>query len=414
MSITESPAEDAVALLDQVIDLLAKVHTAPLWKLGNTATLDLLRRYQTAAAMLAGGRLRAVAEVDTRGAALGVGASSTAGWLRGHCGQRPGQARVAVALAEALTRRYPETLEQLSGGVVSEDASRVITSVLDEVPAGVDAATIEAAEGDLLAHARTHDPGRLARIGAHLLYVLDPDGANALAAEEARMFARREVHLNRTDAGWWRLRGRLDPEAGAELHAALDALAKPTPSSVDGPDPRDAGQRRADALTRMVDLALTAPGMPSTGGHRPMVLITIPHATLLARPGAGPATFDDGTPLSGEAARRIACDTQLLPMVLGGQSQPLDVGRARYTPTTAQRLAVLTRQQHTCGTPHCGNQPRHIHHITHWADGGRTNLDNLVALCGHCHRLIHGANSPWTITPQPGGNPTFTPHGPAP
>ncbi len=36
-------------------------------------------------------------------------------------------------------------------------------------------------------------------------------------------------------------------------------------------------------------------------------------------------------------------------------------------------------------------------------------MNNLVALCGHCHRLIHTANSPWTITPTPGGNPTFTP-----
>ena len=414
MSITESPAEDAVALLDQVIDLLAKVHTAPLWKLGNTATLDLLRRYQAAAAMLAAGRSKAIAEVDTRGAAVEVGASSTAGWLGGHCGQRPGQARAAVALAQALTTRYPHTLEQLAAGQVSEDAARVIAGTLDQVPAGVDAATVDAAEADLLAHARSHDPGRLARIGGYLLYVLDPDGAKALAAEEARMFDRRQVHLHRTDRGWWRLRGRLDPEAGAELHAALDALAAPTPSSVAGPDPRDAGQRRADALTRLVDLALTAPGMPSTGGHRPMVLITIPHATLLARPGAGPATFEDGTALSAEAARRIACDTQHLPIVLGGQSQPLDLGRARYTPTPTQRLAVLTRQQHTCGTPHCPNQPRHIHHIRHWADGGPTNLDNLVALCGHCHRLTHRPNTPWTITPTPGGNPTYTPTGPAP
>ena len=414
MSITESPAEDAVALLDQVIDLLGKVHTAPLWKLGNTATLELLRRYQTAASMLAGGRLRAVAEVDSRGAALGVGASSTAGWLRGHCGDRPGTARAVVALAEALTRRYPDTLERLCEGLVSEEAARVIAGTLDEVPAGVDAATMAAAEADLLAHARSHDPGRLARIGAHLLYVLDPDGAKALAAEEARMFTRRHVHLNRTDQGWWRLRGRLDPEAGAELAVALDTLAKPIPSSADGPDPRDAGQRRADALTQMVDLALAAPGMPTAGGHRPMVLVTIPYPTLLDRPGAGPATFDDGTPLSAQAARRIACDTQLLPIVLGAASQPLDVGRARYTPSTAQRLAVLARQQHTCGTPHCHNQPRHIHHIKHWADGGPTDIDNLVALCGHCHRLIHTPHSPWTITPTPGGNPTFTPHGPAP
>ena len=413
MSISPLPQAAPLRVLAEVDALLDQANAAPLWPMSNVDTLELVRVVSGVQAKVAGLRLRAVAEVDSRAAALGAGASSTAGWLRGHCGQRPGAARAAVALAEALTRRYPDTLERLCEGLVSEEAARVIAGTLDEVPAGVDAATMAAAEADLLAHARSHDPGRLARIGAHLLYVLDPDGAKALAAEEARMFTRRHVHLNRTDQGWWRLRGRLDPEAGAE-HAALDTLAKPTPGTAEGRDPRDAGQRRADALTQIVDLALAAPGMPTAGGHRPMVLVTIPYPTVLDRPGAGPATFDDGTPLSAQAARRIACDTQLLPIVLGAASQPLDVGRARYTPSTAQRLAVLTRQQHTCGTPHCHNQPRHIHHIKHWADGGPTDIDNLVALCGHCHRLIHTPHSPWTITPQPGGNPTFTPHGPAP
>jgi hypothetical protein len=96
-----------------------------------------------------------------------------------------------------------------------------------------------------------------------------------------------------------------------------------------------------------------------------------------------------------EAARPIACDTQHLPIVLGADSQPLDLDRARYTPTTTQRLAVLTRQQHTCGTPHCGNQPRHIHHIWHWADGGPTNIDNLVQRKSDpCAPFVYGAQYP--------------------
>ena len=101
-------------------------------------------------------------------------------------------------------------------------------------------------------------------------------------------------------------------------------------------------------------------------------------------------------------------------MVLGSESQPLDAGRTTYTPTATQRRAVMVRDQHKCRTPHCGNTPRHVHHIWHWIDGGPTDIDNLVALCGHCHRLIHSTNNPWTITPVPGGPPAFTRTGPAP
>ena len=75
---------------------------------------------------------------------------------------------------------------------------------------------------------------------------------------------------------------------------------------------------------------------------------------------------------------------------------------------------MLVRDHYRCQTPHCGNHPRHIHHIRHWADGGPTDLDNLVALCGHCHRYIHSNGNTWTITPVPGGTPLFTRTGPAP
>src|SRR5450755_2110313 len=113
MSISSLPLAAPLGVLAEVDALLDEANGAPLWPLSNADTLELVAVATRVQAKVAAVRLRAVAEVDTRGAALGVGASSTAGWLRGHCGQRPGQARAAVALAEALTRRYPQTLEQL-------------------------------------------------------------------------------------------------------------------------------------------------------------------------------------------------------------------------------------------------------------------------------------------------------------
>ncbi len=101
-------------------------------------------------------------------------------------------------------------------------------------------------------------------------------------------------------------------------------------------------------------------------------------------------------------------------MVLGSDSQPLDLGRTSYAPTAGLRKAVLLRDRHRCRTPGCGAKPRHIHHIVHWAHGGLTDLDNLVALCGYCHRSIHAGTSPWTVTAVEGGRPEFRRVGPAP
>lgn len=92
----------------------------------------------------------------------------------------------------------------------------------------------------------------------------------------------------------------------------------------------------------------------------------------------------------------------------------MDLGRTASTPTAGPRKAVLIRDGNQCAPPGCGQKPRHIHHIWHWADGGPTTLDNLVALCGHCHRAIHNGQSPWTITPSKGQRPHFTRDGPGP
>ena len=81
-------------------------------------------------------------------------------------------------------------------------------------------------------------------------------------------------------------------------------------------------------------------------------------------------------PLSRAAARRLACDAELTPITLDEHLVPLDVGRSTYTVTGELRRA-LTARDHGCAFPGCGRPPGwcHAHHITHWADGGPTALD---------------------------------------
>ncbi|GAB3111495.1 hypothetical protein GCM10027055_12190 [Janibacter alkaliphilus] len=99
---------------------------------------------------------------------------------------------------------------------------------------------------------------------------------------------------------------------------------------------------------------------------------------------------DAGEDISAGQTRRLACGAGIVPAVLDGDSQPVDLGTTRRLFTDAQRLALTTRYD-SCATDGC-DRPfawTEIHHLTPWQRGGPTDLDNAIPLCGHHHRLIH-------------------------
>jgi 5-methylcytosine-specific restriction protein A len=99
----------------------------------------------------------------------------------------------------------------------------------------------------------------------------------------------------------------------------------------------------------------------------------------------------DVGPVTPETARRLACDAKVSRIITDGGSQPLDVGRSSKVIPPALRRAVIVRDG-GCRFPGCGRPPSwcDAHHILHWADGGRTALDNLLLLCRPHHRAVHG------------------------
>ena len=101
------------------------------------------------------------------------------------------------------------------------------------------------------------------------------------------------------------------------------------------------------------------------------------------------ATLEDGRRVSAETFRRIACDTGLVAVRTDDSGRVLDVGRKTRTIPPAIRRALLVRDRH-CRFPGC-THTRWLdsHHITHWAHGGETSLNNLVSLCPWHHRLVH-------------------------
>lgn len=116
---------------------------------------------------------------------------------------------------------------------------------------------------------------------------------------------------------------------------------------------------------------------PTDHGQRPRIVITIPLSDL--KDGLGEAVLDTGERLSVAAVRRLACDAELIPAVLGTHGEILDVGRAQRLVTAALWTALFLRDGH-CTFPGCHRLPHacDAHHIISWLVGGPTSLENLT------------------------------------
>jgi hypothetical protein len=128
--------------------------------------------------------------------------------------------------------------------------------------------------------------------------------------------------------------------------------------------------------------------------------VLIDHDTLLGDlEKAG--VLDAGERISPALARRLACEAGILPAVLGGDSQPLDLGRKRRLFTDYQRTALLIRDGGACQAEGCDRTTAlHAHHRRAWADGGTTDLNNAISLCHWHHMRAHDTAYDTTYLPN--------------
>ena len=117
---------------------------------------------------------------------------------------------------------------------------------------------------------------------------------------------------------------------------------------------------------------------------------------------AGPARchVEDGPAISVSTAQMIACTAALSWMTHGDAGAVLALGRRRRRPSSAIRRAARERDGGRCRFPGCESRRADLHHIQHWASGGRTDLDNLISLCRWHHKLVHDRG--YTIAAPPG------------
>ncbi|NYD34671.1 HNH endonuclease signature motif containing protein [Actinomycetospora corticicola] len=160
--------------------------------------------------------------------------------------------------------------------------------------------------------------------------------------------------------------------------------------------------------------------MSLPGRERVTLTVTLDYQTLrqqLTDASGALALLGDSTSIGPETARRLACDAEIIPVVLGSKGEVLDIGRKSRAATAGILRAVTLRDRH-CAFPGCRRKARttQLHHITHWAHGGQTEPDNLVCLCRYHHDLVHHAgwdvamidHLPW-FTPPAWLDPTRTP-----
>lgn len=304
-----------------------------------------------------------VAEFDRRQAWRIDGARSMAAWLATALNLGFGTASRMTETAEGLTD-LPAIAERLGEGRLSFDQTRELVRF---ATASSDEALADEAQR-LSVRELQHMARRAATVGAE---------------DET------DAHQQRRIRWWWdgsgrllHLDGLLPGADGVVVARALERLAENVPNdpATGHPDPPEA--RRADALIVMASQSLGADSDPD----RATVVVHV-DADALAT-GDGPAEIEAATTISNETARRLACDARWQ-LSADRDGKPVGIGRSdrRIPPWLARQLA---QRDQGCRFPGCGlRRWVHGHHIEHWIDGGQTNIDNLITLCGFHHRLVH-------------------------
>ena len=351
----------------------------------------------TAVTGLHGVLVRELRELHHDEACADVLGRSTKNWLVEEQGLSGPEAGRLMRLVRHLPDR-PVTEAAFHDTTISAAHAGAILTALATLPA----ALRDDVEPYLIERARWYPPEEIAGFLDELLQALGIDKRSDVQRE--RRHTSRGVDLAETLHGNRSLSGTLTPDVGAKLAAALDAAAGPA-----GPeDDRTPRQRRHDALGVLADTFL-AHTQPSFTGAPRTVIVTIDHDTLEGRLRESWFSTPFG-PLAPETMRRLACDAELIPMVLGGRSEVLDIGVADHEFTTAQRRAAYHRDGGRCVFPHCRNTCVELHHIKFRRHRGPTSLDNSAWLCAFHHWLVHEGN--WTLHRQPDGSYLWTsPHG---
>jgi hypothetical protein len=403
-------------------------------------------------------------EADDRSMRNRTRAPSTERWLTDRF--RISRAEAAMRMRQARqVARQPTVAAALAAGAVTVEQAAVAATALDRIDAlpGIEAEDRDTAARLLVEQAAALGPRELARAGQEILERLtctpsedDPADEEALRREQERAEAkaqageRNALTVSKRPDGRFHGRFDLGPLGGVALVAWLRRSDRPVPGSDGFEDLRSRDERRGDALVETLTAACCqrfvpegaaagpppAPLLPPfdcageldeatltdpldedvhdgsgnrSGRISPVAVLTVTVTLAELRAGlAGAGTLDTGATVSAATLRQLACDALVVPAVMGGPSQVLDLGRATRHWSIPQRRVIRLRDRF-CAAPGCDRPPQacQVHHNSTWEDGGPTDIRNGALLCEFHHRMVHRQG--WTVRLAANGYPEFIP-----
>ncbi len=344
--------------------------------------------------------------------------------------------------------RHQVLAAALSSAAVPSRSATVISMALDQIRHHADPDTAGQMERSLTRTALESDPDFVHRMAKRWVDAIDQDGTEP-SEEELRH--RQGAFIRKPRHGLHHLEIFATAEQFETLATAMNTAANPrlqhhTGTGTDGAQGTDSGdtdpggdsnsdsahpgldrrsrpQKLLDGLVGACGIALATGELPANGGLRPQVMVTIDYQDLLnrlqhhtpatpnpgttnpgtpnpgttnpsttnpgaanPRPGTGTSTFHG--PIHPTAIRKIACDADIIPVLLGSEGRVLDIGRTTRIFPPHIRKAIIARDQ-GCTFPDCTIPAPwcEAHHITYWTNGGTTSTDNGTLLCELCrHR----------------------------
>lgn len=417
-------------LLEITADLVARLDAVPALKLEADETVtsllaalgDVRRAVDSLGAELAAevARRSEVAETSLarrlgeRSPAIAVARLAGVDPLEAHDWCSAGAASTArmSMTGELLPPRYEATAAALTEAVLNPRAVRTIVGALDTVAQRATLSDVADVERILLEFAPRLTARELSKLRRDVIDRFDPDGAEP---REDELRARSGITVIRGRDGLVTWIVKMHPEAAGFLTAAVDARTAPrralafvetTELQAGVVDERPLAQRRLDALAAIARESLAHDNGRLAGTAVTMNVVMTLESLMT---GLGVAHIEGvDEPISARTARRLACDAMIIPIVLGGESEPLDVGLGSRLFTEAQRRALAVRDG-GCIWSGCDAPPGwcEVAHVEAWARGGPTDLANGALMCAFHHRRFDNDHwelqlrdgMPWLVPP---------------
>jgi len=403
------PVSRFVQTVSVALDDLGDAH--PMY-MSTDAKADALVEFTRIGSRLEGLRLQVIGasgDVADR-----EGCRNISAWVGPRTRTDYGPNAASERLSGDLESRWRRVGAGLRDGRVNLAQSRVIVRALNNLGDEVPPLVLAKAETHMIEQAEFFTPKALRILGDKILEVVAPDlyedeERKKLEKSEQRAAAQTKMSITNRGDGTADVKARIPEADAARLKRYLEAFTSPrhnsnTPGSGLNIDPATGQKLPYDGVLgnafRAFLESIDPRRMPIQGGDATRVIATIPWKDLKA--GTGVGILGDGTRISAGEVRRLACNAGIIPAVLGGKSEVLDLGRMRrlYTHQQTQAMAIGHPECRAAGCTIPAAWSEGHHFSQSWVDGGKTDVKDGKLLCPWHHNRAHDSRYLAQLTPN--------------